>query len=111
MIDSSISRDSSLFPCPCCGAVPIVYDRTGVWDCGVLIECPVCGVRTAEAMYFTAERFPSALALLPDMEREHVFARVAASWNMRTPLVKPPRRARRVDRPHYIPVYRQRGLQ
>lgn len=111
MNNSTISHDSSLLPCPCCGSEPLVHDRVGIFDCGVFVECPACGLRTGEAAYYTREGFPAVLDKRPDMDREHVFVMVCTSWNMRTPQPEPPRRARRYLRPHYVPVYKVRGLQ
>lgn len=108
-MNSKISNSDMLLPCPCCGGVPAVHDSVGIFDCGVFVECPVCGLRTGEAAYYT-EAFPVDLARKPDMDREHVFERVAASWNLRTPQPQPPKPQRRYQRPHYVPVYQQRRL-
>lgn len=108
-MDFKTSNSPMLLPCPNCGAEPAVIDRTGIFDCGLLVECPVCGMRTGEAAYYD-ETFPDELEAYPLMDREHVFERVAACWNMRTPLLTPPKQPRHYRRPQYVPVYRQRCL-
>ena len=104
---SIITSSDMLLQCPCCGCDPAVHDVKGIWDNGVFVECPNCGLRTGEAAYITNE---NALDVKLDMCREVVFERVAASWNLRAPLPAPPKVWRRYRRPAYVPVYKTRGL-
>lgn len=104
---STISSSDMLLQCPCCGCDPAVHDVKGMFDSGVFVECPSCGLRTGEAAYYTNA---DEIERMPSMSREHVFERVAASWNLRAPLPSKPKSWRRYRRPTYVPVYKTRGL-
>lgn len=103
----NLSRSEMLLPCPCCGAEPVVHDHVLIFDCNVFVECPECGLRTGEAAYYP-ENWPH---IPPDLDREHVFEMVAASWNLRTPLPQPPPVRRVWRRTRYVPVYKTRPVQ
>ena len=107
-MDTHITHDAELLNCPCCGGTPQVIDLVGVWNQSLLIECPVCGLRTAASAYYT-EYTP--LGVERELDRPTVYALLKLSWNQRTPPPDKPRRRRRaVPAADYVPVYQRRSL-
>lgn len=72
-----------LSPCPCCAEPARVIDQRGVFDCGLVIECTGCGLRTPRATYYDANDMPGVVARRPDMARGVVLCKLKRAWNMR----------------------------
>lgn len=86
MLIINITRNHHLLPCPCCGGEPMLHDTVGAFESHLFVECPECGLRTAAAAYYTEDSLPTLVKAWPDLDRAHVFDRLAASWNIRVPL-------------------------